>query len=71
MEKNGIFICRIDKGIIHTNIPLTDVVHQEVISGPFIGKDDSVFTEWAPALDDEAGIERIMDRIYQEWEGRK
>lgn len=48
MEKSGVFTVRLEKGIIHTNIPLSDVVFHEVISGPFVGKDDSVFPEWAP-----------------------
>lgn len=65
LRKESIFTVRIDKGIIHTNIPLTDVVFHEVISGPFVGKDDSVFPEWAPSLDDEDGIRKIMDKIYQ------
>lgn len=48
MEKEGIFTLRIDKGIIHTNIPLTDVVFREVITGPFVGYNDSVFPKWEP-----------------------
>lgn len=63
MEKDGIFTFRLDKGIIHTNIPLTDSVFHEVIDGPFVGKDDSVFPEWAPELDDVDGIRKIMDKI--------
>lgn len=47
MEKDGIFTFRLDKGIIHTNIPLTDVVFHEVVEGPYTGKDDSVFPQWA------------------------
>lgn len=70
MENDGIFFSRLDRGIIHTNIPLTDVVYQEVIEGPFVGKDDSVFPDWAPALDDEDGIRQIMSKIYQRWEGK-
>lgn len=65
LERGGIFTSRFDKGIIHTNIPLTDAVFHEVITGPFVGKDDSVFPEWAPSLDDEDGIRKIMDKIYQ------
>lgn len=66
MERDGIFTFRLDKGIIHTNIPLTDAVFHEVIDGPFVGKDDSVFPEWAPGLDDEEEIRKIMDRIMQD-----
>ena len=68
LQKEGIFTARMDKGIIHTNIPLTDVVYHEVLTGPYVGKDDSVFPEWAPELDDEDGIKKIMDKIYQKYE---
>lgn len=63
MEKDGIFTFRLDKGIIHTNIPLSDAVFHEVIDGPFVGKDDSVFPEWVPELDDVDGIRQLMNRI--------
>lgn len=63
MEKNNIFTVRIDKGIIHTNIPLTDVVFHEVISGPFIGEDDSVFPQWAPEADDLDSVQMIMNKM--------
>lgn len=63
MEREGIFTFRMEKGIMHTNIPLTDCVFHEVISGPFVGKDDSVFPEWSPELSDEVGVKKIMDRI--------
>ncbi len=65
MEKDGIFTFRMDKGMIHTNIPLTDVVFHEIVEGPFVGHDDSVFPEWAPELDDGEGIRKIMDKINQ------
>lgn len=63
MERDGIFTFRMDKGIIHTNIPLTDVVFHEVITGPFVGKDDNIFPEWAPPLDDREGMKGMMDRL--------
>ena len=63
LEKNGIFTFRLDKGIIHTNIPLTDAVFHEVIDGPVVGKDDSVFPDWAPELNDEIGIRKMMEKI--------
>lgn len=63
MEKDGIFTFRIDKGIIHTNIPLTDVIFHEVIEGPFIGQEDSVFPSWVPESDDDAGIKKIMEKL--------
>lgn len=63
MERQGIFTFRLDKGIIHTNIPLTDVVFHEVTEGPFRGKDDSVFPEWAPLKEDEESVTRFMAGI--------
>lgn len=63
MDRDGIFTYRMDKGIIHTNIPLTDVVFHEVIEGPFVGKDDSVIPEWAPVYGENAAVSRLMDRM--------
>lgn len=65
LQREGIFTARIDKEIIHTNIPLTDVVFHEVTAGPYVGIGDSVFPEWAPELDDKNGIKQIMDTIYK------
>lgn len=63
VEKDGIFIARIDREVIHTHIPLTDVIFYEAKPGPFTGKDDSIFPEWAPKLDDEVGIRKLMDQL--------
>ena len=63
MEREGIFSFILDRGIIHTNIPLTDVVFHEVTEGPFVGKDDSVFPEWSPESDDEENVRKIMDKM--------
>ncbi len=65
MERNGIFTFRMEKGVVHTNIPLTDCVFHEVISGPFVGKNDSVFPEWSPKPSDEEEVKKIMNRIKQ------
>ncbi len=66
MEKDGIFTFRLDKGMIHTNIPLTAVVFHEIVEGPFVGCDDSIFPEWAPGLNDEDGIRKMMSKINRE-----
>lgn len=63
MEKSGIFTVRIDKGIIHTDIPLSDVVFHEINTGPFTGNDDSVFPKWAPISNDEEGIRNLLIRV--------
>ncbi len=67
MEKESIFISRIDKGIIHMNIQLTDVVYYEVLDGPYAGKDDSIFPQWAPGCENEDGIREFMQRISGEY----
>lgn len=63
MEKQGVFIFRLDRGIIHMSIPLTDVAFYEVTEGSFTGKGDSIFPEWAPLPEDVEEIERLMSRI--------
>lgn len=63
MDQGSIFTFRLDRGIMHTNIPLTDVVFHEIIEGPFVGKDDSVFPEWAPIDGDNTAVLRLMDRM--------
>ncbi len=68
MEKDGIFTFRLDKGIIHTNIPLTDVVFHEIIEGPFVGKDDSVFPQWAPDISDKERVSLYMEKLRLEWQ---
>lgn len=63
MEKNGIFTFRLDKGITHTNIPLTDVVFHEVIAGPYTGTNDNVFPEWAPEPLDAGRVAAYMEKL--------
>lgn len=63
MDRHHIFTIRIDRGIIHTNIPLTNVIFHEVISGPFVGKDDSVFPRWSPESDDKDAVQKIMNKM--------
>lgn len=65
MERDGIFTFRLEKGIIHTNIPLTDVVFHEVIEGPFAGKDDSVFPAWSPEQDNIDAVKKYMKKIKE------
>ncbi len=63
MDKSGIFTFRMERGQIHTNIPLTDVVFHEVISGPYVGKDDSVFPEWAPKPSHAEEVEEYIKKL--------
>ena len=66
LDKNGIFATRLDKGTFHSFLPLTDVVFYEAKTGPFtVKEEDSLFPGWAPNLDDEEGIKKIMDKIMK------
>ncbi len=65
MEKEGVFAFRVDRGIVHSIIPLTDVVFYEATSGPFIGKNDSVFYGWAPEPDNETEIIKWIHSMKQ------
>ena len=60
---NDNFLLRIDRMVVHTNIPLTDVVFYESITGPYTGVNDSVFPAWAPALDDDDAIQEFYARL--------
>lgn len=66
MGTDSIFTFRLDKGIIHTNIPLTDVVFHEITEGPYIGKDDSVFPNWAPEPNDVLKTVSYMEELKQQ-----
>lgn len=59
------FLFRMESGVIHTNIPLTDVVFYEAITGPFIGTDDSVFPDWAPDCKNKDSVSIFMKKIYE------
>lgn len=65
-DEGSAFMFRMDKGIIHTNIPLTDVVFQEITSGPYLGKDDSIFPDWTCHSDDTEGVQRYIDDLLRE-----
>jgi len=57
----------------HTLIPLSDyVIYQEVRPGPFVPEGDSKFADWAPELQDTAGIEKyqknLLKRIAQDYD---
>ncbi len=64
-ENDGVFMFRMDKGIIHTNIPLTNVIFQEITSGPYSGCDDSIFPKWTCSSDDIEGVQKYMDSLLR------
>lgn len=64
-EENNIFMFRMERGIIHTNIPLTDVVFQEIVSGPYLGSGDSIFPEWTYDSDDIKDVQKYLGDLLQ------
>lgn len=62
-DERNVLIFRMDRGVVHTNIPLTDVVFQEIITGPYRGKDDSVFPEWTCDNHDAEGVRRYLNDL--------
>ena len=62
-KEKACFLLRIEKGIIHCSIPITDVVYYEATTGPYTGKDDSVYPEWAPAKENAKEIRELYARI--------
>lgn len=65
-ESGECFAYRIETNYYHSIIPLTDVVvFHEIINGPYLGIDDSVFPEWAPAIDDGEGIKEFIEKVQR------
>lgn len=62
-DKKDYFMIRIEKGIIHCNIPLSDVIFYEAITGPYMGNDDSVFPAWAPETDNKEEILKLYTKL--------
>ncbi len=51
---NQNFLFRVGPEMIHTAVPLSNtVIFHEGKPGPFTGKDDSVYPDWAPSSDDQ------------------
>ena len=58
------FVCRIEKGLWHTMVPLTDaVVFLETTQGPFRGEDHNTYASWAPQPDDKKGVAAFLERL--------
>lgn len=59
--KQATIVSRLEKNIYHTVLALSEiVVFHEITNGPFIGIGDSEFPDWAPALDDQEGIQSFL-----------
>jgi cupin fold WbuC family metalloprotein len=57
-------VCRIEKNTWHSMVILSDyIVFHEVVSGPFMGKGDSIFPRWAPSKDDKLAIRAFIKDI--------
>ncbi|MCF7874382.1 MAG: WbuC family cupin fold metalloprotein [Candidatus Omnitrophica bacterium] len=64
LVQKGDFICRLEEGVWHMVIPLSDFsVFHEVTNGPYLGKDDSVFAGWAPFTKEKDKVKLFMEEI--------
>ena len=62
-SKNNL-IFRIDKNTFHTSKILSKyVIFHESKPGPFLGKKDSIFPNWAPKEDDHKGIKNFFKNL--------
>jgi len=62
-DKNN-FICRINKGIYHMMVPLSDyVIFHESTKGPFIRASEGVFVEWAPGRNEYEKAESFINSL--------
>ena len=60
LSDKGYRTYRIDTGIYHMQIPVSDqVVYYEVKLGPFT-QETNIFPEWAPQADDKENVDRYM-----------
>jgi cupin fold WbuC family metalloprotein len=60
------YLCKLEKNIWHTIIPLTDfVVFHETTNGPYIGKDDSVFAPWAPFGEGNVEVRKFVKFVLE------
>lgn len=62
-DRKDCFLIRIDQGIMHSNIPLTNVIFYEATTGPYVGKGDSIFPVWAPEINQKEEISRLYAKL--------
>lgn len=63
-ERDGIFTFRLDKGIIHAFVPVTDIVFYEAKNGPFVDKKtDAIFPKWTPEPQDTEKVAMYMKEV--------
>lgn len=58
------FIYRVDTGIYHSVLPITDmVIYHESKPGPFLGDQDSVYPTWAPDGTSPGEVSAYVERL--------
>jgi cupin fold WbuC family metalloprotein len=63
-EGDGSKIVHLQPKVIHTNIPLTDVVFLEVTSGPFVAEKDNIYIESLPQKVCKEEVEKYVNNLY-------
>jgi len=62
-SSKGNLLCRLEKSIWHTLIPLSDfIVFLEVTKGPF-DKKDNIFASWAPKESDSLEVRKFLKKM--------
>jgi len=60
----GNFVCRVNKGLWHSLVILSDaLIFHEVSAGPFMGENENVFPVWAPSNEKIYEVKRFLKRI--------
>lgn len=64
LDSGDTFMYRLDIGMYHTVIPLTDmVVYHESKPGPFLGSEDSIVPDWATVPSNGVERDEILRRL--------
>lgn len=63
-DKRGGLLCRFNKNIWHTVIPLSDfVVFHEITNGPYVKEGDSTFASWAPEEKNKGKVKKFIQNM--------
>ncbi len=62
LNSNDILIARVDKGVYHASIALSNTIYHETRVGPFISQGDSEFADWVTEDKDDY-MRSIMNSI--------
>ena len=64
MTNDNIRIYKVKPNMFHAVLPLSDsVIYHETKPGPFLGKMDSIYPEWAPNVDNLDEIDIYLNKL--------